>query len=247
MFRAAFNDYPYLWIIILDYIVEGVFFLEVLTKYVIYPFIRILNHVDTLKSVVIREIISLRVWFDVIPLVFTVIQAATGIRLLLLLRMFRLWRFWGILDKVGDELIKGLLKKIVNLVTRSRENQLLYVSFFFIFIRIFIISFKALVITYFVASGFWIVSYNTREEYPKNFVDNFGLSDLGPFEQMLWTSYFILTTLTTIGYGDMFPISVPERIYGILVQISGVAFFSYIMGKFISIIQGYNEKTIVED
>lgn len=64
---------------------------------------------------------------------------------------------------------------------------------------------------------------------------------------MLWTSYFILTTLTTIGYGDMFPISVPERIYGIFVQISGVAFFSFIMGKFISIIQSYNEWTVVED
>jgi hypothetical protein len=64
---------------------------------------------------------------------------------------------------------------------------------------------------------------------------------------MLRTSYFILTTLTTIGYGDLFPISSPERIFGMFVQISGVAFFSFIMGKFIQIIQNYNSKTVVED
>ena len=170
MFRTAFEDYTDLWIKIIDYMIEGIFLIEVLAKYVAYPFIKILNWLDTFRSAVFSLLLNFKVWFDVIPLIFTVINAATGIKLLLLFRMFWFYRFWNILDEIGDSVIKGLLNKIVKLVTRSRENQLIYVSFLFIFIWIFIISFKALVITYFVASIFWIISDNSRDTYPSNFI-----------------------------------------------------------------------------
>ena len=182
MFRSAFEDYTDLWIKIIDYIIEAIFLIEVLAKYVAYPFIKVLNRIDTFWTAVLSHLLNFKVWFDVIPLIFTVVNAATDIRLLLLLWMFRFYRFWNILDEIGDSVIKGLLNKIVKLVTRSRENQLIYVSFLFIFIWIFIISFKALVITYFVASIFWIISDNTRDTYPSNFIDNFGLNTLNPFE-----------------------------------------------------------------
>ncbi len=43
MFRSVFEDYTDLWIIIIDFIIEGIFLAEVLSKYAVYPFIRILN------------------------------------------------------------------------------------------------------------------------------------------------------------------------------------------------------------
>ena len=88
MFRTAFEDYTDLWIKIIDYIIEAIFLIEVLAKYVSYPFIKILNRLDTFRSAVFSLLLNFKVWFDVIPLIFTVINAATSIKLLLLFRMF---------------------------------------------------------------------------------------------------------------------------------------------------------------
>ncbi len=59
-----------------------------------------------------------------------------------------------------------------------------------------------------------------------SFVRLYGFPDLNPFERMLRTCYFVLTTLATIGYGDMYPVNKPERIFVIFIMLGGVAFFS---------------------
>ena len=60
--------------------------------------------------------------------------------------------------------------------------------------------------------------------------------------QLLVSCYFALTTLSTVGYGDYFPISSEERIFAVIIMLGGVAFFSYIMGSFIEIISNYEQK-----
>jgi len=45
-----------------------------------------------------------------------------------------------------------------------------------------------------------------------------------------------------VGYGDLYPISNIERMVTILIQLGGVAFFSYIMGNFIDIMGNYDKK-----
>ena len=62
-------------------------------------------------------------------------------------------------------------------------------------------------------------------------------------EELLVTSaYFAITTLSTVGYGDMYPISEMEKITVVVIMLSGVAFFSYIMGNFIEIISNQEQK-----
>lgn len=48
--------------------------------------------------------------------------------------------------------------------------------------------------------------------------------------------YFALTTLSTVGYGDYFPISINEILIGIGYMLIGIVCFSQIMGSFIEII-----------
>mmetsp|Transcript_11624 Transcript_11624/g.17620 ORF Transcript_11624/g.17620 Transcript_11624/m.17620 type:complete len:119 (-) Transcript_11624:579-935(-) len=60
------------------------------------------------------------------------------------------------------------------------------------------------------------------------------------FTQVIIVCYFALTTLSTVGYGDYYPISVNEMIIGILFMLVGIVFFSQIMGSFIEIIQNYD-------
>ena len=48
--------------------------------------------------------------------------------------------------------------------------------------------------------------------------------------KMLTVWYFIITTLTTVGYGDLFPVSTNEYAVMIIILLLGVAFFAYIIG-----------------
>jgi voltage-gated potassium channel len=48
--------------------------------------------------------------------------------------------------------------------------------------------------------------------------------------------YFTLTTISTIGFGDYYPISDTERLVWSMVMLSGVALFSYFMGILLEMI-----------
>ena len=43
--------------------------------------------------------------------------------------------------------------------------------------------------------------------------------------------YFAMTSLSTIGFGDMYPVNDFERLMGSLMLLSGVAVFSLVMGQ----------------
>ena len=60
--------------------------------------------------------------------------------------------------------------------------------------------------------------------------------------KMIISCYFALTTLSTVGYGDLYPISTNEMIAGIFVMLLGIVFFSHIMGSFIEIISNYDKR-----
>jgi hypothetical protein len=67
------------------------------------------------------------------------------------------------------------------------------------------------------------------------------------FTQLIIVCYFALTTLSTVGYGDLYPISMIEMLLGIVVMLVGIVFFSKIMGNFIEIIQDYDRRMGSED
>ncbi len=52
--------------------------------------------------------------------------------------------------------------------------------------------------------------------------------------------YYTIATLSTVGYGDVFPISDIEKVLAIFIMLGGVGFFSYVMSSFIDIIQTFN-------
>lgn len=54
-------------------------------------------------------------------------------------------------------------------------------------------------------------------------------------DQLIVSLYFALTMLSTVGYGDMFPMSNLERVIGVLCMMIGVAVFSLVMGQFTEI------------
>jgi len=81
--------------------------------------------------------------------------------------------------------------------------------------------------------------YTYDLEYPK---DADGVQEPSKSIQyrLITSCYFFLTTLSTVGYGDLSPKSNEERLFGVVVMLCGVAFFSLIMGSFIEIISTFN-------
>mmetsp|Transcript_7942 Transcript_7942/g.7435 ORF Transcript_7942/g.7435 Transcript_7942/m.7435 type:complete len:160 (+) Transcript_7942:430-909(+) len=97
---------------------------------------------------------------------------------------------------------------------------------------------QAIIITYFLGCLWYLLSDKLNPEGTDNtFVREFGLDRMNSlYDKFITSCYFILTTLAVIGYGDLYPISNLEKIIGMIIMFGGVAFFSYIMGSFISII-----------
>ena len=56
-----------------------------------------------------------------------------------------------------------------------------------------------------------------------------------------------MTTLTTVGYGDYYPISNVEIVVAVIYMLCGVVFFSYIMSSVIEIINNNQKKMSLED
>ncbi|OMJ93103.1 hypothetical protein SteCoe_4049 [Stentor coeruleus] len=65
-----------------------------------------------------------------------------------------------------------------------------------------------------------------------NNIDSF--SDM---DQYIVSVYFVFTTLTTVGYGDNFPISNIEKIFTIILMCFGIAFYSLMIGSLASSIK----------
>jgi uncharacterized membrane protein len=81
---------------------------------------------------------------------------------------------------------------------------------------------------------YWVVKHNIRNPSfeHSDYENNRSASD-----QLIISMYFMLTTLSTIGYGDLYPYSITEKIFGAIIQIMGVTLFSIVMNAVIDIIR----------
>ena len=54
-------------------------------------------------------------------------------------------------------------------------------------------------------------------------------------DQYFYAAYFVVTTMTTVGYGDLSGYTTTERIYCIILMIFGVLCFTFVSGALSSI------------
>ena len=65
---------------------------------------------------------------------------------------------------------------------------------------------------------------------------------MSPADTYLVSIYFVITTITTVGYGDLSATSPTERIFGIVLMLLGVIGFSFATGVLSSIISNYDNE-----
>jgi hypothetical protein len=73
------------------------------------------------------------------------------------------------------------------------------------------------------------------------------VNDIDVGVRLVYSVYYILTTLSTVGYGDFYPVSILEKIVGSLIMFCGVTFFSIVMNEFIGIILELKGNNQTED
>jgi len=73
---------------------------------------------------------------------------------------------------------------------------------------------------------------------PDTWVARKGLENESPGIQYLYSMHWATQTVTTVGYGDTGAVTMTEIIISLVWMLFGVAFYSFIIGNFTSIITG---------
>ena len=79
------------------------------------------------------------------------------------------------------------------------------------------------------------------QKYEETYIFYNNLQKKTAYENTLIVTYFAFTSLSTVGFGDYNPRSDIERFITAFILLFGVAIFSYIMGKFIEILDQFKD------
>jgi hypothetical protein len=77
-------------------------------------------------------------------------------------------------------------------------------------------------------------------ESKNNWIYQGGFQDLEDYELYITSFYFTVTTIVTVGFGDIHAYSVGEKVLCILLMLIGVISFSFATGALSSIISNYD-------
>ena len=113
-------------------------------------------------------------------------------------------------------------------------------------IKICRLIFQMIFVTFFVGQ-YWYIFSQTVHEYSfgheehteigweyQTFIqnhDNWNIKDETKLRRIIISTYYSMTTLSTIGLGDFYPVSDTERICSCFLFIIGICIFSYIMDE----------------
>lgn len=142
-------------------------------------------------------------------------------RLLRILRLFKMFR----LMKNNHTLVKlWELTKVNSGITRMLK------------------VFVAITFIVHLMSCFWFLVAKFENFSPDSWVVRYGIVDSPNSFQYLASVYWVLQTLTTVGYGDISAGTDAERIAAVIWMIIGIGFYSFTIGNLSSIINTIDVK-----
>ena len=75
------------------------------------------------------------------------------------------------------------------------------------------------------------MDFEAADDNFMNYQDNWTIPFDDGFRFILTNLYFTFTSLSTVGFGDYYPVNNEERLFASILLLSGVATFSYTMGE----------------
>lgn len=110
-------------------------------------------------------------------------------------------------------------------------RSLIYSSWF---ARLFPLFILLLLAIHFFASIFYLAGYFERNQ--ASWIYALHWDRLNPPQQYVVSVYFVMTTILTIGFGDLTPQTSAERIVVIFIQLMGVLIHAYLVGTMVSLL-----------
>ena len=90
---------------------------------------------------------------------------------------------------------------------------------------------------------FWYFMAKLEDLSPDSWVVRLGYIDSSNFELYIISFYWTLTTVTTVGYGDINAGTTIERVYNLFIMSFGVLLYSFAIGSLSSIVSTLDQKT----
>ena len=230
------------------FIIEGFFII-----FIILQFFQTYQDPSTLLIITDFKPIALKYikgWFfidllSIIPFEFFISSSNTSLKYFKMIRFLRLPKFIQTIDvKRFDNLATSFLTKGESENASKRLMVIFNVRYFFKIVRLMIMaSILAYVlgcIWYLICLSVFNHRFNLGED-TKTFFTEYKIYRKTPLKRLLLSCYYVLTGLTTVGYGDYNATNEYEKIFGITVMFLGVAIFSYVMSEFSDQINIYNQ------
>ncbi|MGL5082758.1 MAG: ion transporter [Microcoleaceae cyanobacterium] len=86
----------------------------------------------------------------------------------------------------------------------------------------------------------WFLIGNITEKFGESWLTNSGLAVESPRTKYLRSLYWSITTLTTVGYGDITPTNDIEIIFTLMVMFLGISMYAFIIGNVAALITSLN-------
>jgi Trk-type K+ transport system membrane component len=83
-----------------------------------------------------------------------------------------------------------------------------------------------------------------QDEDEENWIWVYGKMNTSDLDLYIFSWYFTVTTITTVGYGDISAHTTAERLFCIFLMIIGVLAFSFSTGALSSLLTGYDSITL---
>ena len=235
------------------YIIEGFF-----AVFIILQFFQTYQDPATLLVITSFKKIAkkyLKRWFfidflSIIPyeLIFSSAdgEGSINIKYFKMIRLLRLPKFIQTIDvKRFDNLATYFLTKGESEDASKRLNVIFNVRYFFKIMRLMIM---ASILTYVLGCIWYLICLSIFQNrfkmgYPEEgtFFTEYKLYKKQPLKRLALSCYYVLTGLTTVGYGDFNAQNQNEKIFGITVMFFGVTIFAYVMSEFGDQINVYNK------
>lgn len=109
------------------------------------------------------------------------------------------------------------------------------------YIKLLSLLFKILFLSHTLCCFWHFISIETSLP-GEGWVEANGLMDADRDEAYLASLYWAITTLTTVGYGDILPMTIPEKTFALFSMLIGATVFGYIIGNLAELLESINRK-----
>jgi hypothetical protein len=153
------------------------------------------------------------------------------------LKLIRLMRLPRIINVFSEEKFENFIDQVIS------KRKIVFIMKIRIIYKVFRLFFLVISVTYTV-SAMWICICEDVLPINKytNFLTTFNIDrNHKSSYRLLIGFYYTLSTLSTIGYGDIIPVNSNERIVVFLIMLIGVALYAYIIGSFTNILTQYRK------